>query len=102
MSKKHIDGVFRTRSLGIAAVGIPDQYAEGTAAKVWKKYIGDQQSRTSFYREKLTGILKEHNVKSLLDVACGTGYIYTKLNTNSLEYHFYDFLIWLDVCICDN
>ena len=28
------DSVFRTRSLGVAAEGLPDQYADGKAAKV--------------------------------------------------------------------
>ena len=68
-----IDSVYRTRSLGIGARGIPDQYADGKAAKVWTKYVGDQKKRTSFYREKLIKILKEHNVQTVLDVACGTG-----------------------------
>ena len=29
-----VDSVYRTRSLGVAAEGIPDQYADGKAAKV--------------------------------------------------------------------
>ena len=71
--KARIDGVFRTRTPGVAARGIPDQYADGKAAKVWKKYVGEQKNRTKFYKEKLVGILKEHNCKSVLDVAAGTG-----------------------------
>jgi len=68
-----IDSVYRTRSLGIGARGIPDQYADGKAAKVWSKYVGDQKKRTSFYREKLIAMLKEHNVQTVFDVACRTG-----------------------------
>jgi len=68
-----VDGVFRTRTLGIGARGIPDQYADGKAAKVWTKYIGDQTERTGYYKEKLIKILNDHNCKSILDVACGTG-----------------------------
>jgi len=68
-----VDGVFRTRSLGIAAVGIPDQYADGKAAQVWSKYIGDQNERTGYYKEQLVKILRDHNCKTVLDVACGTG-----------------------------
>eukprot|EP00794_Sanderia_malayensis_P020529 gene20529-22548_t len=68
-----VDGVFRTRSLGVGATGIPDQYADGKAAKVWNKYIGDQSKRTRFYREKLLHLLKLHEIKSVFDVACGTG-----------------------------
>ena len=69
-----IDSVYRTRSLGVAARGIPDQYADGKAAKVWTKYVGDQKKRTGFYREKLLQILKDHGVRTVFDVACGTGY----------------------------
>lgn len=68
-----IDSVYRTRSLGVAARGIPDQYADGKAAKVWSKYVGDQKKRTGFYRERLLQVLRDHNVRTLFDVACGTG-----------------------------
>ncbi|KAM8913503.1 glycine N-methyltransferase [Spinachia spinachia] len=67
------DGVFRTRSLGVAAEGLPDQYADGKAAKVWELYIGDTQSRTQEYKSWVVSLLKEHGVQSILDVACGTG-----------------------------
>lgn len=73
MADSRVDGVFRTRSLGIAARGIPDQYADGKAAQVWQKYIGDQQKRTGYYREKILNLLRSRNVKNVLDVACGTG-----------------------------
>lgn len=69
-----IDSVYRTRSLGVAARGIPDQYADGKAARVWTKYVGDQTKRTGFYRDMLIKVLKEHNVRTVFDVACGTGY----------------------------
>jgi len=68
-----IDGVFRTRTPGVAARGVPDQYADGKAARVWKKYVGEQKKRTEFYKEKLVDILKKHNCKTVLDVATGTG-----------------------------
>lgn len=29
-----VDSVYRTRSLGVAAEGLPDQYADGKAAKI--------------------------------------------------------------------
>ena len=67
------DDVYRTRTPGIEAQGIPDQYADGKAANVWQKYIGDQQQRTGYYKEKLLKILSDHNVKKVFDVACGTG-----------------------------
>uniref|UniRef100_G3NQB3 Glycine N-methyltransferase n=1 Tax=Gasterosteus aculeatus TaxID=69293 RepID=G3NQB3_GASAC len=67
------DGVFRTRSLGVAAEGLPDQYADGKAAKVWELYIGDTQSRTQEYKSWVVSLLKEHGVQRILDVACGTG-----------------------------
>ena len=34
-----VDSVYRTRSLGVAAEGLPDQYADGKAAKVWEFYL---------------------------------------------------------------
>lgn len=72
-SNSRVDGVFRTRTLGIGARGIPDQYADGKAAQVWQKYIGDQNERTGFYKEHLVRLLTENNVKTVFDVACGTG-----------------------------
>lgn len=68
-----VDSVYRTRSLGVAAEGLPDQYADGKAAKVWEYYIGCKQTRTSAYKTFLLKHLRELNCKSVLDVACGTG-----------------------------
>ncbi|KAL0969890.1 hypothetical protein UPYG_G00234040 [Umbra pygmaea] len=68
-----VDSVFRTRSLGVGAVGLPDQYADGKAAKVWQLYIGDTRSRTEEYKTWVVSLLKEHKVQKILDVACGTG-----------------------------
>ncbi|KAG9268874.1 glycine N-methyltransferase [Astyanax mexicanus] len=68
-----VDSVYRTRSLGVAAVGLPDQYADGKAAKVWQLYIGDTRRRTDEYRSWLAGLLRQHNCIRVLDVACGTG-----------------------------
>ncbi|KAJ3608595.1 hypothetical protein NHX12_023127 [Muraenolepis orangiensis] len=68
-----VDGVFRTRSLGVAAEGLPDQYADGRAAKVWQLYIGDTRSRTEEYRSWLVALLRREGVRQVLDVACGTG-----------------------------
>jgi len=61
------------RSLGIATAGITDQYADGKAAKIWQLYIGDQNDRTDQYKDFLINLLKERNVESILDAACGTG-----------------------------
>ncbi|KAJ7991319.1 hypothetical protein DPEC_G00296090 [Dallia pectoralis] len=68
-----VDSVFRTRSLGVAAEGLPDQYADGKAAKVWQLYIGDTRSRTEEYRSWVVSLLRKHRVQTILDVACGTG-----------------------------
>ena len=68
-----VDSVYRTRSLGVAAEGLPDQYADGKAAKVWEFYIGCKTSRTSQYKHWIVNLLKEHGCKTVLDVACGTG-----------------------------
>lgn len=72
-SSMSVDSVFRTRSLGVAAEGLPDQYADGKAAKVWQLYIGDTKSRTQEYKSWVVSLLKQHGVRSVLDVACGTG-----------------------------
>ena len=68
-----VDSAYRTRSLGVAAEGLPDQYADGRAAKVWQLYIGDTRSRTAEYRSWLLALLRQHRCRSVLDVACGTG-----------------------------
>ncbi|MBN3273040.1 GNMT methyltransferase, partial [Polyodon spathula] len=68
-----VDSVYRTRSLGVAAVGLPDQYADGKAAKVWQLYIGDTRSRTAEYKSWVLALLKKHGCQRVLDVACGTG-----------------------------
>ncbi|XP_008565039.1 PREDICTED: glycine N-methyltransferase [Galeopterus variegatus] len=68
-----VDSVYRTRSLGVAAEGLPDQYADGEAARVWQLYIGDTRSRTSEYKAWLLGLLRQHGCRRVLDVACGTG-----------------------------
>ena len=68
-----VDSIYRTRSLGIGAEGLPDQYADGKAARVWEYYIGHKQQRTEQYKIWITSILKENSCKVVLDVACGTG-----------------------------
>uniref|UniRef100_A0A1B0GJU0 Glycine N-methyltransferase n=1 Tax=Lutzomyia longipalpis TaxID=7200 RepID=A0A1B0GJU0_LUTLO len=67
------ENVIRTRSSGISAEGVKDQYADGKAAKVWEIFIGDKRSRTDNYRNFLVNLLKQHGCKRILDVACGTG-----------------------------
>ena len=47
-----VDSVYRTRSLGVAAEGLPDQYADGKAAKVWELYIG-HKTRQNFAVQKV-------------------------------------------------
>ncbi|KAG6799917.1 glycine N-methyltransferase [Apis mellifera caucasica] len=68
-----MDSIFRTRSLGTAAEGVRDQYADGRAAKVWEVFIGDKKQRTQNYRDFLVGLLRNKGCKRILDVACGTG-----------------------------
>ena len=65
--------VYRTRTLGIPAEGMKDQYADGKAAKVWELYIGDKNQRTQIYKDFIIGLLKKHKCQDILDVACGTG-----------------------------
>lgn len=68
-----VDSVYRTRSLGVAAQGIPDQYADGKAARVWEAYIGRRQKRTEQYRQWIVDLLKTNRCRTVLDAACGTG-----------------------------
>ncbi|XP_053963981.1 glycine N-methyltransferase [Anastrepha ludens] len=67
------DSVFVARSAGISAEGVPDQYADGKAAKVWEIFIGDKNSRTENYKNFLVDLLRSKGCKRVLDVACGTG-----------------------------
>ncbi|CAD5123180.1 DgyrCDS11547 [Dimorphilus gyrociliatus] len=52
---------------------LSDQYADGKAAKVWEMYIGSKQVRTANYKSFICQLLRSHNCKRVLDVACGTG-----------------------------
>lgn len=72
-TERMVDSVYRTRSLGVAAEGLPDQFADGEAARVWQLYIGDTRSRTAEYKAWLLGLLHQHSCQHVLDVACGTG-----------------------------
>ncbi|XP_064118842.1 glycine N-methyltransferase-like [Macrobrachium nipponense] len=65
--------IYRTRTLGIPAEGLKDQYADGTAAKLWELYIGDKNHRTQIYRDFIVNLLRENKCNNVLDVACGTG-----------------------------
>lgn len=67
------DSTFQSRSDGISAEGVRDQYADGKAAKVWEIFIGDKKSRTSNYKNFLVDMLRKNGCKRILDVACGTG-----------------------------
>lgn len=67
------DHIYRTRSPGVGSEGIPDQYADGRAAKVWELYIGERQKRTDHYKQFLSTKLRDLGCHHILDVACGTG-----------------------------
>lgn len=67
------DKVFHSRSAGIPSEGVKDQYADGKAARIWKKFIGDSNERTQNYKDFLIGLLKKHGCEKVLDAACGTG-----------------------------
>jgi hypothetical protein len=70
-----VDSVYRTRSLGVAAEGLPDQYADGRAARVWHRYIGSVSARTSVYRSWISNFFRSKGLSHILDVACGTGQV---------------------------
>ncbi|XP_063530132.1 glycine N-methyltransferase [Cydia strobilella] len=67
------DKVFHPRSEGIPSEGVMDQYADGKAARVWKKFVGDSNQRTQNYKDFLIGLLRANGCKKILDAACGTG-----------------------------
>lgn len=69
------DQVFHSRSEGIPSEGVKDQYADGKAARTWNKFIGDSTQRTQNYKNFLIGLLRKHGCVSVLDIACGTGYV---------------------------
>ncbi|XP_014208981.1 glycine N-methyltransferase [Copidosoma floridanum] len=77
--------VFPLRSLGAAAEGVRDQYADGKAAKVWNAYIVDNKQRKQNYKDFLVGLLRQHGCKRILDVACGTGVDSTMLLEEGFE-----------------
>jgi len=57
----------------VLATPVTDQYADGKAARVWQMYIGGTSTRTQKYKKFLVDILRNHNCKTVFDVACGTG-----------------------------
>lgn len=68
-----VDSIYRTRSLGVGAEGIPDQYADGRAARLWESYVGGRKQRTDQYRRWIVDLLRSRNCQTVLDTACGTG-----------------------------
>ena len=62
-----------TLSPGVAQSGVADQYADGVAAQNWLLYIGEQENRTTNYKNFLIKLLKEKKCYTILDAACGTG-----------------------------
>jgi glycine N-methyltransferase len=67
------DNVFYDRSVSTNASTLADQYASGTAAKVWNSFIGDRNNRTRHYKDRLVALLRAQGCKKILDVATGTG-----------------------------
>ncbi|XP_057328151.1 glycine N-methyltransferase-like [Microplitis mediator] len=68
-----MDFVFRTRTPGIPAEGLRDEYGDGRTSEIWKTIIADEKQRTQLYKDFLVGLLRENGCKRILDVACGTG-----------------------------
>merc|ERR1712218_635949 len=71
--KKTAMSSIETLSPGVAQSGVADQYADGVAAQNWLLYIGEQENRTTNYKNFLIKLLKEKKCYTILDAACGTG-----------------------------
>merc|ERR1711997_323950 len=71
--KKTAMSSIETLSPGVAQSGVADQYADGIAAQNWLLYIGEQENRTSNYKNFLINTLKEKKCYTILDAAAGTG-----------------------------
>merc|ERR1711942_448412 len=71
--KKTVMSSIETLSPGVAQSGVADQYADGVAAQNWLLYIGEQENRTTNYKNFLINLLKEKKCYTILDAACGTG-----------------------------
>merc|ERR1712020_466793 len=71
--KKTVMSSIETLSPGVAQSGVADQYADGVAAQNWLLYIGEQENRTSNYKNFLINTLKEKKCYTILDAAAGTG-----------------------------
>merc|ERR1712172_194561 len=72
-AKKTAMSSIETLSPGVAQSGVADQYADGVAAQNWLLYIGEQENRTTNYKNFLCNLLKEKKCYTILDAACGTG-----------------------------
>ena len=55
-----------TLSPGVAQSGVADQYADGVAAQNWLLYIGEQENRTTNYKNFLINLLKEKKLNQNL------------------------------------
>ena len=66
-----VDSFNEISTLGVASANVPDQYADGKAAKVWELYIGHDQKRTSQYKKWIFNLLREKNCTNVLDVVLG-------------------------------
>merc|ERR1712038_268258 len=73
LKKKTAMSSIETLSPGVAQSGVADQYADGVAAQNWLLYIGEQENRTSNYKNFLINTLKEKKCYTILDAAAGTG-----------------------------
>merc|ERR1711872_250693 len=67
--KKTAMSSIETLSPGVAQSGVADQYADGVAAQNWLFYIGEQENRTSNYKNFLINTLKEKKCYTILDAA---------------------------------
>uniref|UniRef100_A0A670ITD2 Uncharacterized protein n=1 Tax=Podarcis muralis TaxID=64176 RepID=A0A670ITD2_PODMU len=58
-----VDSIYQTRSLGVAAEGLLDQYADGRTVRVWQLYIGNTQSCIAKYKNWLVWLLSHGSHK---------------------------------------
>lgn len=78
------------RFADVGLPGIPDQYADGKASRVWRLYVGGTNHRLSNYEHWLVDKFKAKGYKTICDAACGTGLDSVMLLKHGFKLQSYD------------